>query len=147
MRLFDGTRCSKNSVGGRVPRLGGSGARRGCSPKPSRRSGESTSSPAVNLKILLDFFGGCGDVGDDTPTGDETLILLPLLNTWCLLGEAGLRESLRCKEAGLSDTVLVVLVSDPASVAFLLFASSRAATSALDNCTGGGANIFVDGLL
>ena len=74
--------------------------------------------------------------------GDETLTLPALLKTWCLPDEVGLRESYRCKELDLSDTELVGLVSEPADSAFLLFASSRAATSARDNCTGGGANIF-----
>lgn len=60
------------------------------------------------------------------------------------MGEVGLLESRRCKEADFeSDTVLAVLVWEPAAAAFLLFASSRASTSARDNCTGGGANIVL----
>ena len=92
--------------------------------------------------MLLPFFGGFGDVGGDVGIGDETLTLLALLlKTWCLPGAVGLREWCRCKELDLSDTELVGLVSEPADSAFLLFASSRAATSARDNCTGGGANM------
>jgi hypothetical protein len=70
-------RRSNHALGGRVPRLGGSGALRGCSPKPSKRSGESTSSPAVNLNMPLDFFGGCDDTSGDAITGDDILLPLP----------------------------------------------------------------------
>ena len=92
--------------------------------------------------MLLAFFGGFGDAGGDVGIGDETLTLPALPKTWYLPAAVGLRKSCRCKELGLSDTELVGLVSEPADSAFLLFASSLAATSARDSCTGGGANIF-----
>ena len=140
-RTFAGDLRSNHSLDGRVPFLGGSGACRGCSPKPVTTSGESISSPAVNLNMLLDFFGGGGDTGGEPITGDETLILPLLLKMWCL-GEV--RESSRCKEPDLSDSALVALVSAPAAAAFRLFASSAAASSARDSCTGGGANMLIN---
>lgn len=131
-------RCQKSS-GGRVDRIGGTGAGRGHSPNSVGNPLSFREPSAATWTMPACCLGASED--ECTATGSFPLSLF-LRKTTFFRDKIGLRDSLLCKEVAVGEEAAL---PTPFAVSLFpdcsLFAASRAWISTRENCTGGGANI------